>query len=254
VQRLARAKAIVRPDTERWLRHTDSSGYDVFVSMNTLRDDATGRTRDEIAEIRHIYLDLDNGGPEALERLLARPNLPHPNHVLTTSPGKSQVVWQVEGFDREEAQQQRHLARDVGADPAATDSVRVLRVPGFRNHKYPETPVVESRKLSDEVHRPGDFPSYPEVDRAQERDTPDRGPTASQRHLASRPLRQSERDWAYAKRALARGERRESVAATIAAYRPDKHNPQGYAERTVSRASMGLETDRRSRIESNRQR
>ena len=34
---------------------------------DTLREDARGRTKDDVAGIRHIYLDLDERGEEALK-------------------------------------------------------------------------------------------------------------------------------------------------------------------------------------------
>ncbi len=46
---------------------------------------------------------------------------------------------------------------------------------------------------------------------------------------------QSERDWRFALRALARGDDPLAVAGAIAAYRHDKPNPQYYAEYTVER-------------------
>jgi len=58
-------------------------------------------------------------------------------------------------------------------------------------------------------------------------------------------LSQSERDWAYAKRALARGERQEAVVAAIASYRRfDKPSPQYYAELTVRKAAESLNAER----------
>jgi hypothetical protein len=58
-------------------------------------------------------------------------------------------------------------------------------------------------------------------------------------------LSQSERDWAYAKRSLARGDPEDLVVAAIASHRRyDKHNPQYYAELTVHKARESLEKDR----------
>ena len=53
---------------------------------------------------------------------------------------------------------------------------------------------------------------------------------------------QSERDWAYAKRALGRGEPESRVTEEIARYRVgQKHNPHDYAQRTVRKAVRQLE-------------
>jgi hypothetical protein len=137
VQRLARSESIAREDCQRWLHYMNHNGYDIFVSMNPVKEDARGRTKNDIAAVRHVYLDLDHGGEEALDMLRARTDLPKPNYVLTTSPGKYQIVWKVEEFTPEQAETlQRNLAREAGADPAATDSSRVLRLPGFSNRKY----------------------------------------------------------------------------------------------------------------------
>jgi hypothetical protein len=53
---------------------------------------------------------------------------------------------------------------------------------------------------------------------------------------------QSERDWAYAQRALGRGEPERRVTEEIARYRVgQKHNPHDYAQRTVRKAVRQLE-------------
>ena len=49
-------------------------------------------------------------------------------------------------------------------------------------------------------------------------------------------LSQSERDWAYALRALRRGESPAIIQARIEQFRPDKSSPRYYAHRTVTRA------------------
>jgi hypothetical protein len=57
-----------------------------------------------------------------------------------------------------------------------------------------------------------------------------------------RTISQSERDWAYAKRALARGDDPEEVIRKIADYRADdKHDPEDYALRTVTKAQAELQ-------------
>jgi hypothetical protein len=51
--------------------------------------------------------------------------------------GKFKVVWRVESVGKEQAEElMRGMTRATGADVAATHSSRVLRVPGFWNHKY----------------------------------------------------------------------------------------------------------------------
>ena len=93
--------------------------------MNPLRQDASTRTKEDIDSIRHVYLDLDRGGPEALESVENSSVVPKPNYALTSSPGKFQVVWKVEGLSLEGAEALLHAtAHEFGGDPAATDATR----------------------------------------------------------------------------------------------------------------------------------
>src|SRR6266851_9636897 len=58
-------------------------------------------------------------------------------------------------------------------------------------------------------------------------------------------LSQSEHDWAFAKRALARGDEPEEVIRQIAQHRAqDKRDPEDYARRTVTKAQAELDTKR----------
>ena len=118
LQRLASAERIAAPDFLAWLRHKNAGQNEVYISMNALHQDAHGRTKTDVEAIRHVYLDFDDHGTEAVERLLKRPDLPRPNYVLSSSPGKWQVVWKVEGFGKEQAEElQRGLSRENGGRP-----------------------------------------------------------------------------------------------------------------------------------------
>ena len=98
-QRIVDAATAASPRFQRFLRYENASGADIYVSMNTLKPDAHTRTRADIAAIRHLYLDLDHDGAERLNQILTDPNLPTPNYVLDTSPGKHQVIWRVANAD-----------------------------------------------------------------------------------------------------------------------------------------------------------
>jgi RepB DNA-primase from phage plasmid len=235
VQTIAKAQTIASPDFQSWLAGQSASGYDVFIGMNPVKDGAFSRTKGDIKDIRHVYLDLDSRGAQALEAIRNSSEVPAPNFVFDTSPGKHQVVWKVSGFSQDEAESLLHnLASEFGGDLAATDATRVLRLPGFPNHKLPEEFIVQARQESDAVYTLGDFTIG-----AYSRETP--------RHLSDAPARrgkvssahksQSERDWAYAKRALGRGDDPEIIIQRIADYRADdKHDPQYYARLTVHKA------------------
>jgi hypothetical protein len=239
LQRLSSAQRICESRFQAWLRHMNAQGHEVYVSMNALRDDALGRTKADIGTIRHVYLDFDDHGTEAVERLLKRDDLPQPNFLLNTSADKWQVIWKVTGFDKDQSEElQRGLARETDADIAATDCARVLRLPGFYNHKYNRDYFVKAQELSADTYGPERFPKFPADERA-DRSTPSlnlrfvRNPAVK--------LSQSERDWAYAKRALARGEPQDMIVTAIATHRRfEKHNPRAYAELTVRKAAQSL--------------
>jgi hypothetical protein len=240
VQTIAKAETIASPDFQSWLAGESASGYDVFIGMNPIKDGAFSRTKGDIKDIRHVYLDLDREGDQALEAIRNSSEVPAPNFVLDTSPGKHQVVWKVEGFSQEEAESLLHnLANQFGGDLAATDSTRVLRLPGFANRKLSEEFIVQARQESDAVYTLRDFTmdeDSPETPRhfadAQER----------RRTVPSGHKSQSERDWAYAKRALARGDDPEVVIQRIADYRADgKDDPHYYARHTVRKAQAELQ-------------
>src|SRR5437867_7858232 len=94
----------------------------MYLSMNPLKPKARGRTKQDIARVRHLYLDLDHNGAHALAAILGDPRLPKPSYVLDTSPGKHQVIWKVAGLTAENAERlQRAMATAYGADRAATD-------------------------------------------------------------------------------------------------------------------------------------
>jgi hypothetical protein len=243
LQRLAAAERIAASDFQGWLRHKNAGQNELYISMNALREEARGRTKADVGVIRHLYLDFDERGTEAVERLLNRPDLPHPNYLLNSSPDKWQVVWKVDGFAKDQAEDlQRGLARDTGADPAATDCSRVMRLPGFYNHKYARKHFIAVQAVSKEIHGPDRFPKFPADERSPRMANREAGGRAT---APPSGLSQSERDWSYAKRALARGEPEHLIVTAIAVHRRyDKHDPQAYAELTVKKAAESLSAER----------
>ena len=240
-QRIASVNQIASQEFQVWLKSENRSGRDVFISMNALADDARTRTRGDVATVRHLYLDFDENGTRAVQHLQAREDIPKPNYLVNTSPEHWQVSWKVQGFGKEQAEAtMRELVREFGADPAATDCARVMRVPGFVNHKRHPTHLVRAERLSTEIYTPDRFPRPDQEDRLTAAPEGEFG-TAGRRKLRPGHLSQSELDWAYAKRALSRGDSPESVIAAIANYRRgDKPDPEYYARLTVGKAAQDL--------------
>jgi hypothetical protein len=236
-QRILPAETIASAPFQSWLHQQNESGADIFIGMNPVREGSRSRTKEQIREVRHTYLDLDEEAGASLQAIRTSGDVPPPNFVLDTSPGKHQVVWRVEGLDRDQAETLlRALASQYGGDPAATDISRLLRLPGFTNRKYNEAFVVRVHHETDALYHGQDF-------QVQE-DSPE-----SPRHLgdsqkSSRTIptghrSQSEADWAYAKRALARGDNTEQIIQRIADYRADdKADPWYYARLTVIKAQL----------------
>src|SRR6267143_4221834 len=233
IQRITSAQKASSPEFQAWLRYKNANGSDIYIGQNPLRKDASTRTKEDIESIRHVYLDLDHGGPERLESVENSSAVPKPNYVLTSSPGKFQIVWKVEGMTLEEAEGLLHaMAREFGGDPAATDATRVLRLPAFANKKYETDFYVQARRESTETYGLRDFQL-----RVDSLDSPrfkyhSRSRRESPRHST---LSQSEHDWAFAKRALTRGDAPEEVIRRIADYRGDEKHPN-YARYTVEKA------------------
>lgn len=238
IQRIASAEKIAAPDFQQWLKERNQAGFDIYMGMNTLKDEAYSRTKRDIHEIKHVYLDLDYRGSDSLKAIQGSDEVPKPNFVLDTSPGKHQVIWKIEGATPHEAEElQQRMAHEFGADIAATDVSRVLRLPGFANRKYEAECLVRVTKHSDKTYSLRDFklPAGPAKNERLPEQSPSRlgGPRET--------LTQSERDWAYAKRALARGDDPEEIIRRIADYRADeKHDPEYYARLTVAKAQAGF--------------
>jgi len=256
LQRISPARNIVSPDYQRWLRYLNAAGSDVYLSLNTFKERARGRTKEDLKEIRHLYLDLDEGGARKLEAIRQDNSVPAPNYVLNTSPGKFQVIWRVEGIGQDQAETMlRTLAQRFGGDPAATDSTRVFRLPGFNNKKYPEDFLVTASReaAAGEVYRAEDFKVY-----GHDRELAGRIPGSAdqeRRPLSPEQATQSERDFAYAIRMLKKGEDPNQIIRDMAAYRskdryakndstkliaPAKPRPYYYAEQTVTKAMATL--------------
>ncbi len=245
IQRITTSARIVQPAFQDWMHFkNEKESCDIYVGMNTLKPEARTRTKEDIQTIRHLYVDIDHDGPAALAKIQQSNLVPSPNYTVNTSPDKFQVVWRVENISPEQAEVlQRAMARKFGSDPAATDSTRVLRVPGFLNRKYDTEFWVHAEKHTDRVYHLHDFRLRTEP---IESDFRPRNYSQTPDSSEPRTLTQSEHDWAYAKRALARGDDPEEIIRRIADYRADeKHNPEYYARHTVEKARAALNSTRR---------
>lgn len=240
LQRIATAGQVAAPRFQAWLRFENAHGGNIYVGMNPLKPDARGRTKQDIAVVRHVYLDLDTNGSETLARIQTDTNLPKPSYVLNTSRGKYQVIWRVEGFAPEAAERlQRVMAIAYGADRAATDVTRVLRIPGFNNHKYDPPFRVIGQRQSEAIYAP----RYFDVELVPRNLDPSRR-TDARPPLKRVHFSQSERDWAETLSRLEHNEDPADVHEWLRQKRQDKPNPDFYAALTVRKAVAELERRR----------
>jgi len=244
-QRMDTAKAIASPDFQKWLRDHNERGGEIYLTTNALMPESSTRTRQNVLTIRHVYLDIDAEGPAVLQKVMTDSRVPKPNYVVNTSQGKFQTLWKVQDFSIGQAETlQRIMAAEFGADRAVVDAARVLRVPGFTNHKYREQHLITAQRHSTEIHNLERF-RFPLPEFASDASNLSRTATTKAGASEAKPnkeISQSERDWAYAKQRLAMGADPEEVVQAITEYRPDKWNPGEYARRTVEKAKAELQS------------
>jgi hypothetical protein len=234
-QRIATLEQVLAPRYMAWLNFENDNGANIYVSANPLIAGSRKRTKECIASVRHIYIDIDDDGDARLATLRASDLVPTPTAIISTSPGKYQALWRVAGFDFERQEQTLKLiAHAFGGDPACTDRNRVLRVPGFLNQKYTPAHPVAVEYRTDAIHSPADFrlenievsPVPPLCGNARKK------PVGKHSH--------SEDDWAWVCARLAHDMDAAKLTQELASRRADKSDPLYYAQRTVDVASARL--------------
>src|SRR6201996_2021135 len=97
-QRVVTLEQVLAPRYLGWLAHENHNGANVYVAANPLRSGSRRRTKESIASVRHLYIDIDSDGDARLAALRASDAVPMPTAILWTSPAKYQVLWRVDGF------------------------------------------------------------------------------------------------------------------------------------------------------------
>jgi hypothetical protein len=234
-QRIVPLEQALAPRYLGWLAHENHAGTNVYVAANPLRSGSRKRTKESVASVRHLYIDIDEDGDTRLAALRASDVVPTPTAILSTSLGKYQVLWRVKGFDFEQQESAlKQLAFAFGGDPACTDCNRVLRLPGFVNHKYSPGHYVTVEYPCDIRWSPADFKLNRLVSPSV---LPLRGNAQqprSTRHTTS------ESDWAWVCHELDHGKDAVTLTHELASRRSDKPDPTYYAQRTVDIASARL--------------
>ena len=116
-QRVVALEQAIVPRYLAWLAHQNHTRANIYVAANPLLAGSRKRTKESVACVRHLYIDIDTDGDARLAELRASDAVPTPTAILTTSPHKYQVLWRVEGFTLE--QQEATLISSLAAIPLA---------------------------------------------------------------------------------------------------------------------------------------
>ena len=139
LQRVGPLSLFLEPRVHAWLRAMNAKRFNVYVSVNAIREGQRTRTKDAIAAVRHIFLEADEDGAErpgddrgrARTCRRRRTSWNHRRAGCTSSGASA-------GFTTEGAERlQKHLAREFGTDPAATSCSQTTRMPGTRTTRRP---------------------------------------------------------------------------------------------------------------------
>ena len=236
-QRILPVEVATNNRLQAWLRYENAHKSCVFLGMNPIAGLARGRLKEDLAEVRRLYIDIDDDGPKRVAQLrrdVERGATPQPGHLIESSAGRYQAIWTAAEPLEERAAEStmRRLVKKYGADPAAVDVSRVLRWPGFRNHK----------RSSSDLVRVQSYPAAPAVRISEFRELPELEAAEAARpawrraepRVAGRT--QSEKDWAWVHARLRRGDDPATIENDLAARRSDKPKPAYYARLTVGKA------------------
>lgn len=229
----------------------NAKSWNVYITPSVLKHGAVARTKANFAETQDIiYVDADY--KEAMEKV--RSDYPYPTLVVKTSVGRYQIYWKLTeaiSIAKQEELMQA-IVRNIGADPAATDVSRVLRLPSFWNRK-PErnntvdivfrrsekTPYKSLHNVSsshDSIKHTAHArtPSQPLSECANSLQTLDGGRRYKEKFVFPS---KSEEDWYLINQMLRDGaSRNDCVVFLVERRRGEKRNPDYYANYTVDKA------------------
>ena len=153
--RLRMAECITDDDAIRdgFIKKYDVPGRAVYWCPNPLKEGATRRALDTIAEIRCIYFDIDfkdlTAAPDEIDaRLLQLPL--EPTGVANSGGGRHGYIYLKEPIPAEDEDLfarahdvQKRVAAALSADPAPAHPAALMRWPGSHNSKRGEPVLVE---------------------------------------------------------------------------------------------------------------
>jgi len=118
------------------LERRNAAGAGVFIAVNEFDGQ---RSKENLKRIRGVHADMDGASPETLDAI--RKMLLPTMEVESSGPANLHFYWLLEegeDLDQESAEAIHRQLVTLGADKAAIDVSRLLRLPGFRHMKYRE--------------------------------------------------------------------------------------------------------------------
>lgn len=123
-----------------WLLQENALGWNVFVGVNA-RGSIGGKKDETVTTARIVFADFDGGISLTQVRLkLLENRLPTPSLLVCSGHG-FHCYWLLEKPTQEMPrwrQLQKGIARLLGSDSKVCNPSRVMRLPGFINHKSPK--------------------------------------------------------------------------------------------------------------------
>ena len=106
------------------------------------------RVKENATPLAALYVDGDGAKAGA--------QMPEPTATVESSPGREQFWWALSKpvAPKKGEELNRRLAYAMGADRSGWDLTQLLRVPGTRNHKYANAPMVVLAALSECRYEP----------------------------------------------------------------------------------------------------
>jgi hypothetical protein len=122
-----------------------TKGREVYFCAHLLTEKR--RIKENAAPVLALWADGDGAK--------VPPHLPHPTAVVESSPGRDHFYWRLtRPISPEEAELlNKRLAYAMGADKSGWDLGQLLRVPGTRNFKYPNCPMVTIKEIREKEMR-----------------------------------------------------------------------------------------------------
>jgi hypothetical protein len=133
------------PEIVEWLARLNADGRHVYFGANPRKAEG-GSKQEDVKLARCLFADFDNGiEPDAAMDRIAKAGLTVPT-VILASGGGTHAWWRLSEPMTDLAEWTRRtkaLIAAVGSDKTIHDAPRIMRLPGFVNHKHAHKPLAE---------------------------------------------------------------------------------------------------------------